>query len=145
VHIAEVPEPITRKTKASVAAFLKKAARGDRHEDCKTLVKIMEKVTGDKAAMWGTAIVGCGSCPIVYANGDVLDWPVAAFSPRKDALTIYGTKAAPKFATLIKKLGKHKVRGGCLHIKKLADVDEEILEELIKTSVVGWKAKSKQR
>jgi hypothetical protein len=132
-----VPEPITRKTKESVAAFLKKAASGERHDDCKTLVKIMEKATGDKAAMWGTAIVGCGSSPIVYANGDVLDWPIAAFSPRKDALTIYGMKAAPKFATLIKKLGKHKMGGGCLYIKKLADVDEKVLAELIKTSAIA--------
>jgi hypothetical protein len=138
-----VPGPITKKTTESVAAFLKKAAPGDRHDDCKTLVKIMEKATGDRAAMWGTAIVGCGSYPIVYANGDVLDWPIAAFSPRKDAITIYGTKAAPKFATLIKKLGKHKMGGGCLHIKKLADVDEQVLAELIKTSVVARKTKNR--
>lgn len=105
----------------------------------------MEKATGDKAAMWGTAIVGCGSHPIVYANGDVLDWPIAAFSPRKAALTIYGTKAAPKFARLIKKLGKHKMGGGCLYIKKLADVDETVLEELIKTSALASKAKSKPK
>jgi hypothetical protein len=138
-----VPEPITRKTKRSVEAFLKKAALGERYDDCKTLVKIMEKTTGARAAMWGTAIVGCGSHPIVYANGDVLDWPVAAFSPRKEALTIYGTKAAPRFAALIKKLGKHKMRGGCLYIKKLADVDEKILAELIKTSAAASKAKSR--
>jgi len=138
-------KPITRKTKESVEAFLKKAAPGDRHEDCKTLVKIMEKATGDRAAMWGTAIVGCGSHPIVYANGDVLDWPVAAFSPRKNALTIYGTKAAPKFATLIRKLGKHKMGGGCLYIKKLADVDEKILAELIKTAAVARKATSRPK
>ncbi len=138
-----MPGPITKKTTESVAAFLKKAAPGDRHDDCKTLVKIMEKATGDRAAMWGTAIVGCGSYPIVYANGDVLDWPIAAFSPRKDAITIYGTKAAPKFATLIKKLGKHKMGGGCLHIKKLADVDEGVLVELIKTSVVARKTKNR--
>lgn len=140
-----MPEPITKKTNESVAAFLKKAALGERHDDCKTLVKIMEKATGDSAAMWGTAIVGCGSHPIVYANGDVLDWPVAAFSPRKGALTIYGTKGAPKFATLIKKLGKHKMGGGCLYIKKLADVDEKVLAELIKTSAVAAKAKSRPK
>lgn len=140
-----MPEPITKKTRESVAAFLKKVASGERHDDCRALVKIMEKVTGDKAAMWGTAIVGCGSHPIVYANGDVLDWPVAAFSPRKDALTIYGTRAAPKFATLIKKLGKHKMRGGCLYMKKLTDVDEKVLVELIRTSAVASKAKSKPK
>jgi hypothetical protein len=116
---------------------------GDRHDDCKKLVAMMEKATGDKAAMWGTAIVGCGTYPIVYANGDTLDWPVTAFSPRKNALTIYGTKASPKFAALTKKLGKHKMGGGCLYIKKLADVDEKVLQELITTSVKGWKAKLK--
>lgn len=140
-----MPEPITRKTKESVAAFLKRAVPSERHDDCKTLVKIMEKATGDKAAMWGTAIIGCGSHPIVYANGDVLDWPAAAFSPRKSALTIYGTRAAPKFATLIKKLGTHKMGGGCLYIKKLADVDEMVLTELIETSVAGGKAKRAKR
>lgn len=140
-----MPELVTRKTKESIAAFLKRAVAGDRHDDCRTLVKMMEKATGDKAAMWGTAIIGCGSSPIVYANGDVLDWPIAAFSPRKDALTIYGLKAAPKFATLIKKLGTHKMRGGCLYIKKLADVDEKVLAELIKASAVASKAKSKPR
>ena len=135
-------EPITRKTKESIAAFLKRAVPADRHADCKTLVKIMEKATGDKAAMWGTAIIGCGSGPITYANGDVRDWPIAAFSPRKSALTIYGTKGSPKFSTLIKKLGKHKMGGGCLYIKKLADVDERVLVELIETSAVAAKAKS---
>lgn len=136
-----MPEPITRKTKESVAAFLKRAVPADRHDDCRTLVKIMEKATGARAAMWGAAIVGCGSHPITYANGDVRDWPSAAFSPRKTALVIYGTKKAPKFAALIKRLGKHKMAGGCLYIKQLADVDEQVLTELITTSVAGGKAK----
>jgi hypothetical protein len=140
-----VPRLVTRKTKESIETFLKRAVPVDRHADCRTLVKIMEKATGDKAAMWGTAIIGCGSHPITYADGDVLDWPAAAFSPRKSALTIYGTKAAPKFATLIKKLGKHKMGGGCLYIRTLADVDETVLTELIETSVAGGKAKKRTR
>ncbi len=140
-----MPEPVTKKTKERIAAFLKRAVPADRHADCRTLVKIMEQATGDKAAMWGTAIVGCGSAPVTYANGDVLDWPAAAFSPRKTALVVYGTKAAPKFATLIKKLGKHKMGGGCLYIKKLSDVDEKVLAELITTATIAWKAKRENR
>jgi hypothetical protein len=140
-----VPEPKTRKTTASVAAYIKKAAPGERGEDCRTIVRMMEKATGDKAAMWGDAIIGFGSAPIVYANGTSLDWPEAAFSSRKDALTIYGMKAAPKFASLIKKLGKHKMGGGCLYIKKLADVDTKVLEEMIMTSVKAGKAKRKAK
>lgn len=135
----------TRKTTASVSAFLRKSAAGEREADCRTLVKLMERATGEKAAMWGDAIVGCGSHPIVYANGDTLDWPVAAFSPRKDALTIYGLKSAPKFAALTKKLGKHKVAGGCLHIRKLADIDVKVLAELIDTSVRADRARRKAK
>lgn len=121
------------------------AAAGERAEDCRTLVKLIERSTGEKAAMWGDAIIGCGSQSIVYANGDTLDWPIAAFSPREDALTIYGTKTAPKFAALTKKLGKHKFRGGCLYIKKLADVDTQVLAELIDTSVKADRAKQKAK
>lgn len=138
-------DPRTRKTSASVAAFLKKTALGERLANCRALVKIMEAATGEKAAMWGTAIVGCGSYPIVHANGDVLDWPIAAFSPRKDALTIYGTKAAPRHAQLLKTLGKARMEGGCLYIKTLADVDQKVLAELITTSVAARRAKQKGR
>jgi hypothetical protein len=139
-----VPEPKTKKNNASVTAFLKKAG-GDRFADCQVISGMMAKATRDKPSMWGDAIVGFGSRPIVYANGDSLDWPIAAFSPRKDSLTIYGMRSSPKFAALTKKLGKHKMSGGCLHIKKLADVDTRVLQELITTSVAGGKAKKKAR
>lgn len=136
-------EPKTKKTTASVDAYLKKVAGGaERLDDCKTLVKIMQKATGEKPAMWGTAIVGFGEYPIPYADGRSLDWPIAAFSPRKPAIVVYGLKAAPKYATLIKKLGKHKVGGGCLYLKSLAGVDVKVLDELISTSVKAWKAKT---
>ena len=135
-------EAKTKKTTASVDAFLK--TTGDRYADCKTITKMMEKATGKKAAMWGTAIVGCDEYPIVYADGHTEAWPCAAFSPRKEALTIYGTKGSPKFAVLTKKLGKHKFGGGCLYIKQLADVDAKVLEELIASSVRAKQAKMKK-
>jgi hypothetical protein len=135
----------TRKTTANVAAYIKKAAPGERGEDCKAIVKMMEKATGDKVAMWGPAIIGAGSWDLVYANGDSLEWPEAAMSVRTNALTIYGMKESPTFATLIKKLGKHKMGGGCLYIKKLADVDTNVLEEMISTSVSGFRAKQKAK
>jgi hypothetical protein len=140
-----VPERKTRKTTASVAAYIRKAAPGERGEDCKAIVKMIEKATGDKAAMWGPAIVGAGSWTLEYANGETLEWPEAAFSARTTALTLYGMKASPKFATLIKKLGKHKMGGGCLYIKRLAEVDEKVLQELISTSVSGHRAKMKAK
>lgn len=129
----------TRKTTASVDAFLKKAATSERLADCQTIVKLMEKATGAKAAMWGTNIVGFGGRPIKYVDGRTLDWPVAAFSPRTAAIVVYGLRAAPRFAVLAKKLGKHKQAGGCTHIKSLADVDVKVLAELVSESVNATK------
>ena len=139
-------EPKTQKTTASVSAFLKTAAKGvkgDRLADCVAIVRIMQKATGDKGRMWGSAIVGFGSAPIAYADGRTADWPVGAFSPRKPAIVIYGTRAAPKQAALLKKLGKAKLAGGCLHIKSLADVDMKVLDELITSSIKTKLAKAK--
>ena len=136
-------EAKTKKTNASVDAFLKSA--GDRYADCKAIAKMMAEATGKKAAMWGPAIVGFDEHPLVYADGHVESWPIAAFSPRAQAITIYGTKASPRFAGLVKKLGKHRFGGGCLYIKRLADVDQAVLRELIVTSVKATTAKVKAK
>ena len=135
-------EAKTQATKASVSAFLKKVASGDRLADCTALVKIMEKATGAKAVMWGTAIVGFDTYAIKYADGRTSDWPIAAFSPRSSAFVLYGLRAAPGFAALVKKLGKHKQAGGCTHIKALADVDVKVLAELVTESVKARRKKA---
>ena len=132
----------TQKSAASVDAFLKKAAKGDRLADCQALVKLMEKATGDNAAMWGTAIVGCGAYSVKYADGRTSDWPAAAFSPRATSIVLYGVRAAPKHKELLKKLGKAKLAGGCLHIKALADVDVKVLDAIITTAVKARAAKA---
>jgi hypothetical protein len=140
-----VAEPKTRKTTASVEAYLKKAAKGDAYEACKFIGAVMAKVTKDKPAMWGPAIVGYGSSPITYANGSVLDWPEAAYSARSTAVVIYGTKASPKHAALMKKIGKAKMGGGCLYLKSLEGVDKKVLEELIVSSIRASQAKQKAK
>jgi hypothetical protein len=130
-----VPEPKTRKTTASVQAFLKKTAKGDRYEACQFLLATFEKATKDKAAMWGSAIVGVGSETMTYANGAQLDWPIGGFSPRVQNIVIYGTKASPKDAALMKKIGKAKMGGGCLYIQSLDGVDQKVLAELITSAM----------
>lgn len=130
-----MPELKTKKTTASVQAFLKKAAKGDRYEACQFLLETFEKATKDKAAMWGTAIVGVGAETVTYANGDQLDWPIGGFSPRAQNIAIYGMKASPRHATLMKKIGKAKMGGGCLYIKSLDGVDRRVLAELITTAM----------
>jgi hypothetical protein len=138
-----VAEPKTRKTSASVEAYLKKAAKGDRYEACQFIGSVMAKATKDKAAMWGAAIVGYGSAPIVYANGSSLDWPEAAYSARAGAIVIYGTRASPKHAALMKRIGAAKMGGGCLYLKSLEGVDRKVLAELITSAVAADRKKHK--
>ena len=130
-----MPELKTKKTKASVQAFLKKAAKGDRYEACQFLLTTFEKATKDKAAMWGSAIVGVGTETMTYANGDQLDWPIGGPSPRAQNIVIYGMKASPLHAALVKKIGKARMGGGCMYIKSLDGVDQKVLAEFITTAL----------
>jgi hypothetical protein len=97
-------------------------------------VKLMTKAAGAKGAMYGRSIVGFGTQTITYAGGRTGEWPLVAFSPRKADLTLYvSARNAPK--PLLKRLGAHKVSGSCLHIKRLSDVDLDVLGRLITDSV----------
>ena len=125
-------EAKTRPTKQSVAAFIK-GVDEDRQKDCTTLVRIMKQASGAPATMWGRNIVGFGTYELEYANGSVADWPIVGFSPRKQDLTLYVGRG--QSATLLRALGKHKMSGSCLHIKRLSDVDVAVLERLVSASV----------
>ena len=125
-------EAKTRPTKQSVASFIK-GVDEERRKDCTTLVRIMKDASGAPATMWGTGIVGFGSYELKYANGRTADWPIIAFSPRKQDLTLYVGRGID--GTLLKALGKHKLSGVCLHIKRLSDVDLAVLEKVVSASV----------
>ena len=135
-------EPKTRKTDASVEAFLKKIDDPQKRADSFALVELMRSVTEQEPDMWGDAIVGFGSQPLKYASSRELDWPLAAFSPRKQNLTLYFTQDFDRYRSLLKKLGKHSTSKSCLYIKKLSDVDMAVLKDLVAESV---KAASKVR
>jgi hypothetical protein len=119
----------TQRTGASVSAFLAKATTGARLADAKSIVAMMEKATGQKAAMWGSSIVGCDTYTIRHADGRESPWPLVAFSPRRSAFVLY--IAWKKHTDLLKTIGKHKTAGSCLHIKTLADIDTAALQRLI--------------
>lgn len=122
----------TKVTEESVKAFLDKVEPETKKADSFALLKIFEEVTGEKAKMWGSAIVGFGLYHYKSERSSQEgDWPRTGFSPRKAALTLYvmlglGNKK------LLDKLGKHKTSKGCLYINKLADVDESVLKKIIK-------------
>ena len=96
---------------------------------------MMKKITGKKPKLWDSNIVGFGSYHYKYASGREGDWFLTGFSPRKQALTLYIMPGFGDYGPLMKKLGKYKTGKSCLYIKKLEDVDQKTLKELIAKSV----------
>lgn len=125
----------TKLTKLSVAAFINGIDDKEKRADVKRVAAMMQKVTGSKAAMWGTNIVGYGQYHYKYESGREGDFMLAGFSPRKQALTIYVIAGFKRFDSLMKKLGKYKTGESCLYVKRLSDIDEKVLEKLIEESV----------
>lgn len=135
-----MPEPKTRPTGASVTAFLDTVEHPQRRADAKAVLKLMKSLSGLKAEMWGTSIVGFGRQDLTYADGRTLEWPLIGFSPRKANLVLYLMDGYDDYAAMLAKLGKHKTGRSCLYLSKLADVDMKVLEDLIKASLERQRA-----
>ena len=135
----------TKATGASVEKFLNKIADEARREDCFTIARMMEEITGSKAQMWGESLVGFGTYHYKYASGHEGDWPLAAFAPRKNEITIYITPGFEQFKDLMAQLGKYRNRKGCLYIKRLSDVHVPTLKKLIRESMKTLKKMSAKK
>lgn len=122
----------TRPTDASVDDFIASVENDTRRDDAIRVLEMFRRVTGETPTMWGPAIVGFGIAPYRYPDGREIDWPIVGFSPRKQNLTLYVICRSPKQPGLLAKLGKHSTSVSCLYIKKLADVDEKVLEAIVK-------------
>ena len=125
----------TKKTGASVAMYLNAIADKQKRADCKAVARIMRDATGKRARMWGGSLVGYGSYDYKYASGREGTWFICGFSPRAQNIAIYIMPGFSGFKKLMNKLGKYKTGKSCLYIKKLEDVDQKTLEELIAGSV----------
>lgn len=134
-------EQKTKPTSESVTEFLGRLDE-DRRKDCMTVTKLMKSATGVKPKLWGSSIIGFGTYRYRYESGREGEWPVIGFSPRKNDLTLYIMPGFDRFPNLMSKLGKYKTGKSCLYIKKLADVDMDVLKDLIDESV---SAMAKQR
>jgi hypothetical protein len=130
-----VAELKTKKNEASVEDFLKTVENEKKRTDSFAILKLMQEVTGEEPAMWGESIVGFGSYTYKYASGRTGDWMLTGFSPRKQNLTLYIMPGFEQYEELLNKLGKHKLGKSCLYIKKLEDVDQDVLRKLVKYSV----------
>jgi hypothetical protein len=127
---------------ASVEDFLDTVPETLKKEDSFTLLKLFSKVTGEKPKMWGTSIIGFGQYHYKSErSAQEGDWPLTGFSPRKQNLTLYIMLGFDDYSGLLNDLGKHKTSKGCLYINKLRDVDQTVLEKLIKQSFEAAKKK----
>jgi hypothetical protein len=127
----------TQRTKASVAAFLAAIPDPRRQRDANALAALIRKTTGERPAMWGSSIVGYGQMTYQGSRGRAVDWFPVGFSPRKAALVLYLMGGLKANASLLAKLGPHKVGGGCLYLPRLEEVDTKVLTRLIRLSHKG--------
>ena len=134
-------ETKTKLTERSVDSFIATVEDDNVRADCYTLINLMEKIISEKPKMWGPAIIGFGKYAYKYESGRSGEICMTSFSPRKANITLYVLAGFPGQAELLQKLGKHKSGKGCLYIKKLDDVNINVLESLIKESIKFLKEK----
>jgi nucleoid DNA-binding protein len=126
-----VAEPKTQKNTANVTDFLAAVADPKRRADAEAVTALMAEVTGATPTMWGTSIVGFGSYRYRYGSGREGEWPAVGLSPRKASLTVYVSAGFDGYDDLLARLGPHSTGKSCLYIKRLSDVDEGVLRELV--------------
>jgi hypothetical protein len=129
----------TQPNDQSVENFLNRVENDTKREDSFTILELMKQETGAEPVMWGDSIIGFGSYHYKYASGREGDWFLTGFSPRVQNLTLYIMSGFDEHDGLLGKLGKYSTGKSCLYIKKLADVDQDVLRELVRKSVKHMK------
>jgi hypothetical protein len=125
----------TKENDASVQDYLNAIDDPQRKDDCLSIHEIMQRITGHEGSMWGNSMIGYGSYHYKYESGREGDWFLAGFANRKKSISIYIMSGFSQYDDLLDNLGKHKTGKFCLYINKLDDIDKEILEKMIETSV----------
>ncbi len=133
----------TKQTAASVADFINTFADTEqKRKDGFELLKLMTDFTGYEAKMWGPSIIGFGSYHYKFERSRQKgDWPLVGFSPRKAAISLYIYAGTAKNDELLPKLGKFKMGKGCIYAKKLADINVDVLKEMIDETISFLKQK----
>jgi hypothetical protein len=123
----------TKPTDQLVTDFLNGVEPEQKRKDSFQLLEMMQRITGCKPKMWGSSIVGFGAYHYKYASGREGDWFQTGFSPRKQNLSIYlmSCENDKNLAKYFSKLGKHKSGKSCLYVNKLADINLDVLEQII--------------
>ena len=129
----------THRTGDDVDTLIREIADDARREDCVALLGLMRRATGVEPDVWSSGLIGFGTYHYKYASGQEGDWFPVGFASRKAAITVYLGTSLEESAGLLSKLGKHKIGKGCIYVKRLADVDLGVLEELVADSYAGIK------
>lgn len=130
-----MPENKTQPTQISPRDFIACVEHPTRRDDALTLLALMEKITGWEATMWGASIIGFGTYKYQTADKKWHEFMRTGFSPRKSNLVCYIMPGYTNFDPILERLGKHKLGKSCLYLNKLADVDMDVLEELIRAGL----------
>jgi hypothetical protein len=133
-------ENTTQPTDVDPAAFIAALEHPTRRTDAKALLDMMRRVTGFEPKMWGPTIVGFGRYHYRYDSGREGDSMITGFSPRKANLVVYVMPGYDDYSAELARLGKHKTGTSCLYINKLADIDTEVLEEIVAAGVAEVRA-----
>lgn len=128
-------EAKTRPTDTPLQSYLDGIADPQRRSDCAQLATVMQRLSGCPPVLWGGSIVGFGSYRYRYDSGREGEFCVVGFSSRKDSISLYLLAGFDGAAALLQQLGKHKTGKACLYIKRLADVQPAVLEQLIQSSI----------
>jgi hypothetical protein len=125
----------TKPTGADVDEYIASRASEQQYDDCRRLMTMLNRVTGERPRMWGPSIVGYGSYRYTYESGRTGEAPVAGFAIRGRELVLYVVAEGEPQRSLLSKLGKHRVGKACLYFKRLSDLDHPVLEQLVTNSV----------
>lgn len=128
-------EQKTKATEHSVIEFIEQVDHPKKREDAYRLLDIFAETSGFPAKMWGPSIIGFGSYHYRYASGHEGDAPYVGFSPRKAKISLYFAPGDEKREELLSSFGKYTAGKGCVYINKVADIDEEVLKQLIVQSI----------
>ena len=133
----------TKQTNADVTEFINSFANTEqKKKDSFELVKLMQDFTGHEPKMWGDSIIGFGSYHYKSERSrQEGDWPLVGFSPRKTAISLYVFSGMPEHEHLLKDLGKFKKGAACIYVKKLSDINTDVLKNIMKATIDFLKAK----
>ena len=134
----------TRPNNNSVIAFLNSVEGKEKRKDSHALLQLFKSITLEPAVMWGESIVGFGSYHYKYDSGREGDMCITGFSPRKSNFSIYIMSGFSNYQDLLEQLGPHKTGKACLYVKRLSDIDMDVLSEIIRSSYLHYKNKHSQ-